>query len=85
MTIVHKSGNIHQNADRLSRFSLANTPENPAWIPQEEYHIEGICVTDISTEFFNQVEESYKMAKNSYLIPTTNEILQRPITIFQTR
>ncbi|MBW0544543.1 hypothetical protein O181_084258 [Austropuccinia psidii MF-1] len=31
MTIVHKSGNIHKNADGLSRWALANTPENPAW------------------------------------------------------
>ncbi|MBW0542727.1 hypothetical protein O181_082442 [Austropuccinia psidii MF-1] len=47
MTIAHKSGNIHKNADGLSRWALANTPENAAWVPQEEHHIEGICVTDI--------------------------------------
>ncbi|MBW0524233.1 hypothetical protein O181_063948 [Austropuccinia psidii MF-1] len=35
MTIVHKSGNIHKNADDLSRWALANTPKNPAWVPQE--------------------------------------------------
>ncbi|MBW0537935.1 hypothetical protein O181_077650 [Austropuccinia psidii MF-1] len=52
MTIVHKLGNIHKNADGLSRWAVANTPENPAWVPQEEHHIEGICVTDIGTEFF---------------------------------
>ncbi|MBW0550445.1 hypothetical protein O181_090160 [Austropuccinia psidii MF-1] len=40
MTIVHKPGNIHKNADGLSRWALANTPENPAWVPQEEHHIE---------------------------------------------
>ncbi|MBW0524472.1 hypothetical protein O181_064187 [Austropuccinia psidii MF-1] len=56
MTIVHKYGNINENADGLSRWALANTPENPAWVPQEEHHIEGICVTDIGTEFFNQVK-----------------------------
>ncbi|MBW0544758.1 hypothetical protein O181_084473 [Austropuccinia psidii MF-1] len=49
MTIVHKYGNIHKNADGLSRFGLENTPENPAWVPQEEHHIGGICVTDIGT------------------------------------
>ncbi|MBW0543427.1 hypothetical protein O181_083142 [Austropuccinia psidii MF-1] len=42
MTIVHKSGNIYKNAD-----GIANTPDNPAWVPQEEHHIEGICVTNI--------------------------------------
>ncbi|MBW0505237.1 hypothetical protein O181_044952 [Austropuccinia psidii MF-1] len=49
MTIVNKSGNIHKNSDGLSIWSLANTPENPAWVPQEEHHIEGICITDIGT------------------------------------
>ncbi|MBW0556757.1 hypothetical protein O181_096472 [Austropuccinia psidii MF-1] len=49
MNIVHKSGNIHQNSDGLSRWALANTPENPAWVPQEEHHLEGICITDIGT------------------------------------
>ncbi|MBW0519312.1 hypothetical protein O181_059027 [Austropuccinia psidii MF-1] len=48
-TIAHKSGNNHKNADDLSRWALANTPENPGWVPQEAHHIEGICVTDIGT------------------------------------
>ncbi|MBW0533868.1 hypothetical protein O181_073583 [Austropuccinia psidii MF-1] len=56
MTIVHKSGNIYKNADGLSKWNLANKPESPAWIPQEEHHIEGICVTEIGTELFNQVK-----------------------------
>ncbi|MBW0501255.1 hypothetical protein O181_040970 [Austropuccinia psidii MF-1] len=56
MTIVHKSGNNHKNLVFLSRWALANTPENSEWVPQEEHHIEGICVTDIGTEFFNQAE-----------------------------
>ncbi|MBW0516929.1 hypothetical protein O181_056644 [Austropuccinia psidii MF-1] len=68
MTIYHKSGNIHKNADGLSRWALANTPENPAWVPQEEHHIKGICVTDIGTEFFNQVKESYKMDKKCHIL-----------------
>ncbi|MBW0521425.1 hypothetical protein O181_061140 [Austropuccinia psidii MF-1] len=68
MTIVHKSGNINQNTDGLSRWSLANTPENPAWVPQEDHHIEGICGSDISTEFFNQVKESYKLDKSCHIL-----------------
>ncbi|MBW0546148.1 hypothetical protein O181_085863 [Austropuccinia psidii MF-1] len=68
MTIFHKSGNIHKSADGLSRWALANAPENPAWAPQEEHHIEGICVTDIGTEFFNQVKESYKIDKNCHIL-----------------
>ncbi|MBW0520330.1 hypothetical protein O181_060045 [Austropuccinia psidii MF-1] len=68
MTIAHKSGNIHEDADGLSRWALENTPEIPAWVPQEEHHIEGICVTDIGTEFFSQAEESYKMEKNCHIL-----------------
>ncbi|MBW0542951.1 hypothetical protein O181_082666 [Austropuccinia psidii MF-1] len=48
-TMVHKSGNIYKNSDGLSRWALANTHENPAWLPQEGHHIEGICVIDIGT------------------------------------
>ncbi|MBW0518703.1 hypothetical protein O181_058418 [Austropuccinia psidii MF-1] len=68
MTIAHKSGNIHKIADVLSRWALANTPENPAWVPQEEHYIECICVTGIGTEFFNKVKESYKMDKNFHIL-----------------
>ncbi|MBW0509694.1 hypothetical protein O181_049409 [Austropuccinia psidii MF-1] len=68
MTIAHKSGNIHENADGLSRWALANTPENLTWVPQEEHHIEGICVTDIGTAFFNQVKESYEMDKTFHIL-----------------
>ncbi|MBW0584956.1 hypothetical protein O181_124671 [Austropuccinia psidii MF-1] len=68
MNIVHKYGNIHKNADGLSRWALANTPESPAWVPQEENHIEGICVTDIGTELFNQIKESYKKDKNCHIL-----------------
>ncbi|MBW0565491.1 hypothetical protein O181_105206 [Austropuccinia psidii MF-1] len=35
MTIVHKPGNIQKNADGLSRWELANTPDNPAYVPLE--------------------------------------------------
>ncbi|MBW0504140.1 hypothetical protein O181_043855 [Austropuccinia psidii MF-1] len=64
MTIAHTSGNIHKNEDGLSRWASANTHENPAWVPQEEHHIEGICATEIGTELFNQVEEIYNMDTN---------------------
>ncbi|MBW0561666.1 hypothetical protein O181_101381 [Austropuccinia psidii MF-1] len=35
MTIVHKSANIHKNADGLRRWGLANTPDNPAYVHLE--------------------------------------------------
>ncbi|MBW0531735.1 hypothetical protein O181_071450 [Austropuccinia psidii MF-1] len=51
MTIAHKSGNTHKHSDGLSRQALANTTENTAWVPQQEQHIEGICVT-VSLEVY---------------------------------
>ncbi|MBW0512728.1 hypothetical protein O181_052443 [Austropuccinia psidii MF-1] len=32
MTILNKAGNIHKNADGLSRWALPNTPDNPAYV-----------------------------------------------------
>ncbi|MBW0503231.1 hypothetical protein O181_042946 [Austropuccinia psidii MF-1] len=62
MTIVHKAGNIQKNSDGPSRWALANTPDNPAYVPLEaapQITIEGINITDIGTEFFEEVRESY--------------------------
>ncbi|MBW0512169.1 hypothetical protein O181_051884 [Austropuccinia psidii MF-1] len=67
MTIVHKEGNIHNNSYGISRLALANTPDNPAYVPLEEepqIPIEGINVTDIGTEFFEEVRESYRKYKS---------------------
>ncbi|MBW0519575.1 hypothetical protein O181_059290 [Austropuccinia psidii MF-1] len=71
MTIVHKSGNIHKNADGLSRWALANTPDKAAYVPLEEepqIPIEGINITNIGTEFFEEVRESYKQDKNCHIL-----------------
>ncbi|MBW0461535.1 hypothetical protein O181_001250 [Austropuccinia psidii MF-1] len=71
MTIVHKAGNIHKNADGLSRWELANTIDNPAYVPLEgepKIPIEGIKITDIETEFFEEVRESYKQDKNFHIL-----------------
>ncbi|MBW0495682.1 hypothetical protein O181_035397 [Austropuccinia psidii MF-1] len=62
MNIVHKVGNIHKNADGISRWALANTHENPAYVPLDEepkITIKGINITDIGTEFF-EFRESYR-------------------------
>ncbi|MBW0558780.1 hypothetical protein O181_098495 [Austropuccinia psidii MF-1] len=71
MTIVYKAGNIHKNADRLSRWELSNTPENPAYVPLEaepQIQIEGININDIGTEFLEEVRESYKQDKNCHIL-----------------
>ncbi|MBW0463349.1 hypothetical protein O181_003064 [Austropuccinia psidii MF-1] len=71
MTIVHKAGNIHKNSDGLSRWELANTPDNSAYVPLEEESqipIEGINITDVGTEFFKEVRESYKKDKHCHIL-----------------
>ncbi|MBW0557818.1 hypothetical protein O181_097533 [Austropuccinia psidii MF-1] len=71
LTIVHKVGNIDTNADEFSRWELANTPDNPAYVPLEaepQIPIEGINITDIGTEFFEEVRESYKQDKNFHIL-----------------
>ncbi|MBW0592397.1 hypothetical protein O181_132112 [Austropuccinia psidii MF-1] len=35
MTIVHTDGNLHKNADGLSRWPLPNNIDNPAYVPEE--------------------------------------------------
>ncbi|MBW0506016.1 hypothetical protein O181_045731 [Austropuccinia psidii MF-1] len=68
MTIVNKSGNIQKNADVPSRLCLENTPQNPAWVPLEEHHLEMICVTNIGTGFLQKVKESYKMDRSCNIL-----------------
>jgi hypothetical protein len=43
MTIVHRKGNIHKNADGLSRWSLENNPDNPAWDGELHYKHLQLC------------------------------------------
>ncbi|MBW0552635.1 hypothetical protein O181_092350 [Austropuccinia psidii MF-1] len=67
MTIVYKAGSIHKNADGLSRWALANNPDNPAYVRLEaepQIAIEGMNITDIGTEFFEEVRESYEQDNN---------------------
>ncbi|MBW0509688.1 hypothetical protein O181_049403 [Austropuccinia psidii MF-1] len=62
MTVVHKARNIHTNADDLSRLALPNTPDNSAHVPENaesQIPIEGINITDVVTEFFEEVREIY--------------------------
>ncbi|MBW0551494.1 hypothetical protein O181_091209 [Austropuccinia psidii MF-1] len=71
MTIVHKAGNIHKNADGLSRWELPNTPDNHAYVPtgaEPQITIEGINITDVGTEFFGEVRESYKLDNNCHIL-----------------
>ncbi|MBW0526673.1 hypothetical protein O181_066388 [Austropuccinia psidii MF-1] len=67
MTIAHKDGNIHKNADGLSRWPLPNNIYNPAYVPEEaspQISIEGISVTDLNTTFFEEVRNIYTQDTN---------------------
>ncbi|MBW0526845.1 hypothetical protein O181_066560 [Austropuccinia psidii MF-1] len=71
MTIIHKAGNIQKNSDGLSRWALPNTPDNPAYVPtsaEPQIQIEGINITDVGTEFFEEVRESYQQDKNCHIL-----------------
>ncbi|MBW0524385.1 hypothetical protein O181_064100 [Austropuccinia psidii MF-1] len=71
MTIVYKAGNIHKNADGLSRWSLTNTSDNPAYVPtsaEAQISIQGISITSVGTEFFEEVRESYKQDNNCHIL-----------------
>ncbi|MBW0524020.1 hypothetical protein O181_063735 [Austropuccinia psidii MF-1] len=70
MTIVHKAGKIHKNSDGLSRWEIDSTPDNLAYVPLEaepQIPIEGTKITDIGTELFEEVRESYKKEKNCHI------------------
>ncbi|MBW0532414.1 hypothetical protein O181_072129 [Austropuccinia psidii MF-1] len=74
MTIAHKDGNIHKNADGLSRWQLPKNIDNPAYVPEEaspQIPIEGISVTDLNTTFFEEVRSSYTKDKNLSILCQT--------------
>ncbi|MBW0573102.1 hypothetical protein O181_112817 [Austropuccinia psidii MF-1] len=61
MTIVHKAGNIRKNSAGLHIWELPNTPDNLAYVPtsaEPQIPIEGINITDVGTEFFEEFRES---------------------------
>ncbi|MBW0519303.1 hypothetical protein O181_059018 [Austropuccinia psidii MF-1] len=76
MTIVHKAGNIHNKADGLSIWTLLNTPDNTSYFPENaepQAQIEGISITDVGKEFFEEVRESYKKDENFHILTSILE------------
>jgi hypothetical protein len=68
ITITHRDGIIHKNADGLSRWALPNNGSNPASDQEDterEVPIMAILVSGLAKEFRNAVEESYTAKKNS--------------------
>ncbi|MBW0527081.1 hypothetical protein O181_066796 [Austropuccinia psidii MF-1] len=71
MTIVHKAGNVQKNANVLINWALPNTAGNCAYVltsAEPQIAIEGINITDVGTEFFEEVRESYKKDKNCHFL-----------------
>ncbi|MBW0543460.1 hypothetical protein O181_083175 [Austropuccinia psidii MF-1] len=70
-TIVHKDGNVHKNADVLSKWPLPNDIDNPAYVPEEaspQIPIEGMSVADLNTTFFAEVRNSYTQDENCRIL-----------------
>ena len=79
MTIQHRDGNIHKNADGLSRWALPNDPSNPAYDPEERdddsrFPIMALHVSTFSDEFFDLVKTGYKKNNNAVIL---TEILRK--------
>ncbi|MBW0554575.1 hypothetical protein O181_094290 [Austropuccinia psidii MF-1] len=71
MTIVPEDGNIHKDADGISRWPLPNNIDNPAYVPEKaspQIPIEGISVTDLNTTFFEEVRHSYTQDTNCSIL-----------------
>ncbi|MBW0576990.1 hypothetical protein O181_116705 [Austropuccinia psidii MF-1] len=71
MNFVQKDGNVHKNADGLSRWPLPNDIDNPAYVREEaspQIPIEGICVTDLKTTFFEEVRNRYTQDTNCSIL-----------------
>ncbi|MBW0511861.1 hypothetical protein O181_051576 [Austropuccinia psidii MF-1] len=71
MNIVHQSGNIHKNADGLSRWGSPNKPYNNSYVPanvEPQIPIQGINITDVGTELFEEVRGSYKKKRNCHIL-----------------
>ncbi|MBW0474312.1 hypothetical protein O181_014027 [Austropuccinia psidii MF-1] len=71
MTIVNMFVNIDKNSDLLSRWLLPNTPDNNAYVTGNEepqIPIEGINITYVGTEYFEEGRESYKQGNNCHIL-----------------
>jgi hypothetical protein len=68
MTIVHRVGFVHQNADGLSRWALPNDANNPAADLSDTIHkvpVVGILVSSLLLEFWEGVGKSYSTDSNA--------------------
>ena len=76
MTISHRAGALHMNADLLSRHPLPNDANNPAGVDEVDMvEIFGLHVVDLASEFFAEVAEGYAKCKDLNMI---RKILSNP-------
>ncbi|KAK4701579.1 hypothetical protein P7C70_g4650, partial [Phenoliferia sp. Uapishka_3] len=78
MTILHREGRIHQNADGMSRMALPNDASNPAadLSGEPEAVVHALSFVELNDEFFATIKASYVNDDNIrriYSILTTPE------------
>ncbi|MBW0503544.1 hypothetical protein O181_043259 [Austropuccinia psidii MF-1] len=69
--MVNKAGDINKNPYGFSKWELPSMPGNPAYVPENsepQILMEGISITDVGTEFFEEVRESYKKVNNCHIL-----------------
>ena len=63
MTISHREGKVHGNADALSRNALSNNETNPASDLRGDNSVQqiyGLHILDLSDNFFETIRKGYK-------------------------
>ena len=60
MTIIHKAGKNHGNADAFSRFHLNNDLDNPARMDEKDVEILGIHILDLHSDFLKVLRDHYE-------------------------
>ncbi|MBW0500053.1 hypothetical protein O181_039768 [Austropuccinia psidii MF-1] len=76
MTLVHKTFNIIMNVDGLSIWALPSTSENLSYVPENvdpQISIEGLNITDVGTEFLEEVRKSYKQDRKCHILTSLLE------------
>ena len=82
MTIIHKEGNKHKNADGLSRLALPNDPSNPAYEPEDmerNIPVNGISVSDLGDELNDISRKKYLLHKNTTILQEKKFVVENLI------
>lgn len=78
MTIVHRAGKKHLNADALSRCPMPNNELNPARVDEaEDIEVLGLHILDVHSEFLQVLKDHYEKDQN---LTSLMQILLNPST-----